>query len=69
MNELIEPIISWSALLYGLVALLLIGAVVEYIFEKRQKARKVRQYQASRQRLTPSQKTIYKYYNTYRKGA
>ena len=69
MNELIEPIISWTALLYGLVALLLIGAAVEHILEKRQKAREVRQYQASRQRLKPSQKTIENYYNTYRKGA
>lgn len=68
MEELIEPIISWSALLYGLVAILLIGAVVEHILEQRQKAREVRQYQASRQRLTPSQKTIQRYYNT-NKGA
>ena len=63
MDELAKPILSWPAIIVGIIALLIVGAVVEYILEKRQKAREVRQYQASRQRLTPSQNTIQRYYN------
>ena len=71
MNELIEPIISWSALLYGLLAILLIGAVMEYILEQRKISPQDRGNDPAgkRRQLSPSQKTIYKYYNTYRKGA
>ena len=67
MNELIEPIISWSALLYGLVALLLIGAVVEYILEQRKISPQDRGNDPAgkRRQLSPSQKTIQRYYKRY----
>jgi len=65
----VQPFMSLSAFIIGIIAVLLIArAIVELVEHK--KARQERgNVQASQRGLTPSQKCIENYYNTFRKGA
>lgn len=71
MDELAKPILSWPAIIVGIIALLIVGAVVEYILEQRKISPQDRGNDPAgkRRQLSPSQKCIENYYNTYRKGA
>ena len=66
MVELAKPILSWPAIIVGIIALLIVGAVIEYIVESQKKPANV---EASNRRIASiSQKAIQRYYDT-NKGA
>jgi len=69
----IKPMMSLSTFILLMMAVLFIGVVIVELSEltERRKARETLAdvQQAGRQRLTPSQKCIQRYYSTRRKGA
>lgn len=69
----VEPLISLPAFMFGFLAVLLIGRAIAEVFayysEQNKRLPSRGNDRAGLRRLSPSQKTIQRYYNTYRKGA